>query len=89
MSLESVEVKKVLFEILDLFSVGLSNLVMVLNPGHLIIGGGVIEIDGYDFDYLRERVYDNLLLEYRDLVISKAVHYNKAGVVGGIYLVDS
>jgi glucokinase len=72
--------------LLDLFAIALSNLVMTLNPGTIVIGGGVIEIEHFDFDYLKKKVYENLSPEFRNFDIIKAKHGNKAGVIGGIFL---
>jgi glucokinase len=79
------DIKAKFREILNIFAVGLANLVIVLNPGTLVIGGGVIEIESFDFEYLRSQVYANLNPEFRDFEIKKAIHGNKAGVIGGIY----
>ena len=84
LNLSNPSVKKEIFEILDLFALTIANTVMTLNPGTVVLGGGVMEIESYDFDYLKSKVYDNLMPEYRDFYMKKAEYGNKAGVIGAI-----
>ena len=77
-------VREKIYQTLNIFAVGLSNLIMILNPGTLVIGGGVIEIECYDFDYLKKQIYQNLLIENRGFEIKKALYGNKAGVIGAM-----
>ena len=77
-------IKKVLNEILELLAISLSNLVMVLNPDTVVIGGGVIEIDGFDFEYLKSNILNHLTSEFRDINIQKAYYKNTSGVMGAI-----
>jgi len=83
---ESPAVQKVIRQILDIFAIALSNLIMILNPGTIVIGGGVIEIESFPFDYLCHQTYENLTSEFKECLIKKAVFGNKAGCVGGCYL---
>jgi len=83
---ESPAVQKVIRQLLDVFAIALSNLIMILNPGTIVIGGGVIEIESFPFDYLCHQTYENLTSEFKDCIIKKAVHGNKAGCFGGCYL---
>jgi glucokinase len=79
-----IDIKKIIYEILDYFALALSNLIMILNPGAVVIGGGVTEIEAFDFEHLKKKVYSYLTSEFRNCEIKKAVYGNKAGVVGGI-----
>ena len=76
--------KQEINKILDIFAVAVSNLIMILNPGTVVIGGGVIEIEAFDFEYLSNKVYDLLTSEFKNCKIKKAVYGNKAGVVGAM-----
>ena len=78
------EVKLIIRDVLDVFAVALANIVMVLNPGTLVIGGGVIEIEGYDFEHLMNGIYSGLQPDFRNFIIKKAEYGNRAGVMGAI-----
>ena len=71
-------------KILDIFALGISNMIMILNPGTVVIGGGVIEIEAFNFEYLSEKVNTYLANEFKGCIIKKAVYGNKAGVMGGV-----
>ncbi|MCL1827227.1 MAG: ROK family protein, partial [Candidatus Cloacimonetes bacterium] len=49
----SEQVQKAIMGIIKILAIGLANLVMVLNPKTIAIGGGLIEIDSFDFEYLK------------------------------------
>ena len=85
LNLNDSKVKKAINGVLDLLAIGIANMVMILNPGTVVLGGGVIEIDSFDFEYLKNRVYDNLMPEFCNFYIKKAEYGNKAGVIGGLF----
>jgi glucokinase len=84
LSSDSLEVRKQLRTILDIFAIGIANLIMTLNPGTIYIGGGVIEIESFEFDYLANRVQSFVTSEFTDFEIKRAVHGNKAGTIGAM-----
>ena len=81
-------IKQEINKILDIFAVGVSNLIMILNPGTVVLGGGVIEIEAFDFEYLSGKIINLLTPEFQNCIIKKAVHGNKAGVVGAMVYGD-
>jgi len=89
LSHESPAVIKAIEKVLDLFALALSNLIMITNPGTIVIGGGVIEIEQFNFDYLKEKTYTFLTSEFKECVIKKAIYGNKAGCMGALAVVHS
>jgi glucokinase len=81
---ESPEVHQKIQKTLDIFAIGISNIIMMLDPGTVVIGGGVIEIEAYDFEYLKNRVYELLTPDFHECQVKKAVHGNKAGTIGAM-----
>lgn len=73
-------------EIYKLFAISVSNLIMILDTDVVSIGGGVIEIHDFDFEYLKTCISKNLTEEYHNVIIEKAIFGNKAGVYGSIIL---
>ena len=86
---KSEYIKYEIKNILDYLAIGISNLTMILNPETIFIGGGIIEIDNFDFPYLKKQIYYNLLPEYRNTQIEKAVYFNKAGVIGAMLFCEN
>jgi glucokinase len=68
------------------FATALSNIIMILNPDVIVIGGGVIEIPSFDFTYLKKGTIQLLSKEYHNVIIQKALYGNQAGVIGAIIL---
>jgi allose kinase len=58
--------------------------ITLLDPVHLILGGGVVNMEGFPFDYLLARIKDNLRIPNpRDtLDVIRASGEEQAGVVG-------
>jgi len=86
LSSDSPAVIKAIEKVLDLFALALSNLVMITDPGTIVIGGGVIEIEQFNFDYLKKKTLSFLTSEFKECEIKKAVYGNKAGCMGALAL---
>jgi glucokinase len=72
---------------LDRLALGLANAVTMVNPDKVVVGGGVIEIDAFDWDWFRKRVKAYLQPVHKsNLEMVKARFGNRAGVLGGIRL---
>ena len=82
-------VKLIIRELLDILSFGISNLIVILNPGAVVIGGGVAECDAFDFKYVKNQINLYLSREYKNVIIRKAKNGNKAGVIGAIMLANN
>ncbi len=80
------EILSELHALQDYLAVTIANAVMTLNPSVIAIGGGVIEIEEYDFSYLQNKILDLLLETYKTVIVRKAKNYNLSGLLGGIYL---
>jgi len=78
------KIKKEILKCLDIFAVAVSNMIMILNPGTVVIGGGVIEIEAFDFDYLSKKVFSLLTSEFKGCIMKKALYGNRAGVMGAM-----
>jgi len=82
-------VQSIVNNTLSIFGIGIANLIMILNPGTVVIGGGVTEITFYNFPLLTEKITSSLTEAFKDVLIKKAKFGNQAGVLGGIYLAES
>lgn len=83
-------VAKVITEGIHHFAIALANLIVVLEPDHLVFGGGGSEIDIYPLQELILKIKSLLPAELADVLsFSKAKSGNKAGVLGAIALAKS
>ena len=80
------EVKAILDKGIELFSLALANLMIILEPDHLVIGGGASEIPLYPVQELIDKIQSLLPPELTDISIDLAKQGNKAGVLGAIRL---
>lgn len=64
---------------------GLTTIIHMLNPGCIILGGGVME-QPYVLKRIREQLYQNIMSSYRHVVIEKAALGNHAGMLGAAVL---
>ncbi|MCL2062811.1 MAG: ROK family protein [Candidatus Cloacimonetes bacterium] len=78
------KIQKKIYQIYDIFAVGLANLIVILDPGSIILGGGLVEDENYDFEYIKNKIFSNLTSIYQNVKIHKACYGNKAGVIGAI-----
>jgi len=82
---QSQEKNTFLLTILGYLGLQIANSVTLFNPGVVVIGGGIVEIDSFPFSFLRDVILRHLLPEHsKFLEIRKAYYQNKAGVWGGI-----
>ena len=77
-------IQKAVLEQLELLAIGIANIIVILNPEVVAIGGGMIENENFDFTYLKNQVLKNLSTDYHKVNIKKAIQGNKAGVIGAI-----
>lgn len=87
-SRDNESVKEEVDRLNELLGQAISNAIMILNPSVVTIGGGVCEIESYDFIHLKKRILDNLLESYKICLIEKASLNNKAGIFGGVILAE-
>ena len=78
------KITNIIYNLLDILSIGLANISMILHPDTIIIGGGVIEIKNFDFTYLKKQILIHLTPEFHDINIKKAYYGNNAGTMGAI-----
>ena len=81
---KSLRVKSAICELIDILALGVANISMILNPGTIFIGGGVAEIESFDFGYLKNKIYIYLSEDYKYTKIKRALYGNRAGVLGAI-----
>jgi len=88
-SQQNVALNQKIRELNRFLALGIANTIMVLNPAVVCIGGGVVDIDSYDFEYLRKEILDLLMGNYKTTLISKAHFGNRAGIYGGLLIAES
>ncbi len=76
---------KVYNEFLDYVAFGLSSLVHILDPGTVLIGGGISAQGDPFFNEIRERFKKYAIKSYHNTVIKKAELLNDAGILGASY----
>lgn len=64
---------------------GLTTVIHMLNPGCVILGGGVME-QSYVLERLKEQLYQHIMPSYHHVVIEKAALGNRAGMLGAAVL---
>ena len=64
---------------------GLTTIIHMLNPGCIILGGGIME-QPYVLERLREQLYQNIMPSYRHVILEKAALGNHAGMLGAAVL---
>lgn len=75
---------------LSYLSTAIANLAINLDADLIVLGGGVVELEDYPFDLLREKILDSLTeLIKNKIVIRKARYGNRAGVIGAICLAQN
>lgn len=70
-------------------AIGIANAIMILNPSVVVIGGGVVDIPQYDFNFMKSSILHHLQGQYRNTIIEKAKFGNQAGIFGAICLAES
>ncbi|NYE57326.1 ROK family protein [Carboxydothermus ferrireducens] len=81
------EAKGILNEAAFYLGIGLANVVNLLNPSLIVLGGGVINIGEPFLELIREELAEKALPQpYKDLTVKKAVLGSKTGVMGAIAL---
>ena len=86
LKLTDFRIKLILRELQDVLAHAIANLIVVLDPGIVFIGGGIIETESYDFKYLKNQINAFLSNDYKNFTVKKAVLGNRAGVMGGVML---
>ena len=82
------EYKKIVNEWLDDLSVGICNIVKVLNPSIIVFGGGIGNYIDYYKKGLLDRLKEQLPIDVvADLKIEKAAFNDDSALVGGSYLI--
>ena len=66
------------------FAVAIATEITILDPAYVILGGGVVEMEGFPLDYLKESIAENLRIPNprESLTIVPASGDEHAGVVG-------
>ena len=80
--------KKIVDEWLDDLSIGICNVVKIINPSLIVLGGGV----GVYLDYFKKKLFDRLNLKLpfdivKDLKIEKAIYQDDSALIGGSCLI--
>ena len=80
--------KKVVNEWLDDLSIGISNIIKIINPSMIVFGGGL----GMHEEYFKKELIDRLKKELPfdivdDLKITKAQYKDDSALIGGSYLI--
>ena len=77
----------VMEEFLEYSSLGIINMLQILRPECLVLGGGLLEIHEAVFNSLSRRLDEDVPEAVRDTVsVRKATHGNRAGLIGaGVY----
>jgi len=77
----------IMTEVKEYLALGLANLVNILNPKCIVLGGGIIDLDSELTAGLEDMVKELSFPSFKDTVlIKKAKLGNKAGLVGGASL---
>lgn len=83
------EANEILLEGVAHLGRAIANLVIMLDADAVILGGGVVELDGYPTQILEDIILDHLpAINKADLTIKKAEMGNSAGVMGAIILAE-
>ncbi len=89
MAKSNTDIFKIVYNAWDMLAIGLANTSTLLNPNLIVIGGGVSEIESFDINYIRERVFSYLLPEHRKgLRISLAKLGNRAALWGSLHIME-
>jgi len=81
------EARAILEEVAFYLGIGLSNVINLLNPSLLALGGGVINIGEPFLELVKEELAQQVLPQpYKDLTIRKAELGAKTGVMGAVAL---
>lgn len=82
-------VKQILEQGLEQLALALANLILILEPDHLVIGGGASELPEYPSEELKAMIAELLPQHfYANISVDKARLGNKAGVLGAIALAE-
>lgn len=73
---------KVLREYLTTLSVGISNLIMILDPKEIIIGGDINSLLKENIDYIRENIYKNNLFTDENNCNIQVAEYKESYLLG-------
>lgn len=80
--------RKILLNAAEYLGIGIANLINLLNPQAIVIGGGVAKAGDLFFDKIRETVRQRVLhWMVEDVVIVSAKHGSRSKVMGAIALI--
>jgi len=78
---------EIMTEVKEYLALGLANLVNIINPQCLVLGGGILELNSGFIDGLEDMVKELVFPTFKDTVLVKIARLgNKAGLVGGASL---
>ncbi|MDD2651036.1 MAG: ROK family protein, partial [Candidatus Cloacimonetes bacterium] len=86
---ENKEIKSKINLLNSYLAMTIANAVSTLDPQVVCIGGGVVEIKDFDFDFLKQKIKGFLASNYQCVKIVKAQFENRAGIYGGILIAES
>jgi len=80
----------ILEEGLFILAQGIANLCVLLDPEIIVLGGGAMEGNLYDWEKLQKKIIDFMpMINAKHTRIEKALAGNRAGVLGAIILAES
>lgn len=86
--IEEPEIRQIIEEWLEEVVNGLTTLIHIFNPPCIILGGGILA-QPYIMEKLNERLYQNIMPSYREVILRAAELGNRAGLLGAIHLAES
>ncbi len=84
-AMERQEVREAVDQWIDEIVYGLVTLIHIFNPGHILLGGGILA-QPYVLEEIRRRVMPRLMPETRTVEIQRTALGNRAGLVGASVL---